>query len=188
MNNNTPYGVANGSARPGGLGLTAAGCGGPHERAVARTPRRRSRRAAAPCGLPELLRTDSGAHPGEERGPCRFAQQGRSEGTSRIHGAMRRWRKWFINGYAHRSSSEFTISQMTAFRRSLLAGDSERNKRLPAGSCLQAPQAHLQKREFEIRKYPAHSSPVRSALTAGDSRREIRRFRSECCGNFCPIR
>lgn len=43
-------------------------------------------------------------------------------------------------------------------------------------------------RAFEIRKYPTHSSLVRSALPAGDSRREIRRFRSECCGDFCPIR
>ena len=55
--------------------------------------------------------------------------------------------------------------------------------------CLQRiARSREQRPPSEVSEQSAHSRPVISALSAGDSRREIRRFRSECCGNFCPIR
>ena len=53
-----------------------------------------------------IVRADPGAHPGEERGAFRFAQQGRFERARRTHGASRRRRKCFPNGYAHSSLME----------------------------------------------------------------------------------
>ena len=55
--------------------------------------------------------------------------------------------------------------------------------------CLQRiARSREQRPPSEVSEQSAHSRPVISALSAGDSRREIRRFRPECCGNFCSVR